>query len=75
MRGTQVKKIRRMARQMADPSLIQMRVKRMKSERYGSALTAFWPNGSFRRLMRSAKKWYRLDPEQRKVMLEMGARK
>lgn len=70
MRGTQAKKLRRMARQMCNPQLTGMHGKRFKS----GAITAFWPNGSYRRILRSAKKWFRRDQKQREVMLELGAR-
>jgi hypothetical protein len=55
---------------MCNPQLTGMHGKRFKS----GAITAFWPNGSYRRILRSAKKWFRRDQKQREVMLELGAR-
>jgi hypothetical protein len=69
MRGTQAKKLRRVARQMCKPEL-GLHGKQFKNR----AVTAFWPNGSYRRILRSMKKWFHLDPKQKRAMLDMGAR-
>lgn len=97
MRGTQAKKLRRVARTMCNPQANKMHGKKyriaarpvvdakgeqMVDPATGQPLivpetvhiTAFWPNGSYRRLLRSMKKYYHLDPIQRAAMLEMGAR-
>ena len=67
MRGTQAKKIRAVARQMSNPRLHQMHGKK-----FGVRETLFWPNGSFRRMIKSMKRLYRRDPQQRALMLSMA---
>ena len=97
MRGTQAKKLRRVARKMCDPKLTHMQGRKYKvkaqhvldkngkpvidirtglpiviPEHYN--ITAFWPNGSYRRLLASMKRLYHRDPQQKMLMLEMGER-
>ena len=71
MRGTQAKKLRRVARNMAQTGKnFGLNGRRFKT----GGVTAFWPNGSYRRLLKSMKKWFHLDPVQKRAMLDMGAR-